>query len=246
MKQHLEEEDLILHFYGETGTAAEPHLSDCSICRDRYQSLQRVLNCVEMPPVPHRDAGYEESVWTRLAPKLGKQSRWSAWFNPSWLNPRKLAPVALAAVLLVGAFFAGKYSPRSEPASSPVAEATAPGVRERVLLVAVGDHLQRSKMLLIEIANANPSTPMLFADGRETAQDLVHANRLYRQTAVNTGDTRVVSLLDDLERVLIEMAHGPDQLDNHDLENLRERIKAEGLIFKIRVAGSRLAQEETL
>ena len=87
---------------------------------------------------------------------------------------------------------------------------------------------------------------MLFADGRETAQDLVHANRLYRQTAVNTGDSRVVSLLDDLERVLIEMAHGPDQLDNRDLENLRERIKAEGLIFKIRVAGSRLAQEETL
>jgi hypothetical protein len=204
------------------------------------------LNCVELPPVPHRDAGYEEAVWTRLAPKLGQRSRWSAWFNPSWFQPRKLAPVAMAAVLLVGAFFAGKYSPRG--ASQPVAPVaqTAPDVRERVLLVAVGDHLQRSKMLLIEIANADPNTPMLFADGRETAQDLVHANRLYRQTAVNTGDTRVVSLLDDLERVLIEMAHGPDQLDNRDLENLRERIKAEGLIFKIRVAGSRLAQEETL
>ena len=89
MKQHLEEEDLILHFYGETGTAAEPHLSDCSICRDRYQSLQRVLNCVEMPPVPHRDAGYEEAVWTRLAPKLGQRSRWSAWFNPNWFQSKK-------------------------------------------------------------------------------------------------------------------------------------------------------------
>jgi len=242
MKQHLEEEDLILHFYGETGTAAEPHLSDCSICRDRYQSLQRVLNCVDAPPVPHRDAGYEEAVWTRLAPKLGQRSR---WFQPSWFNPRKLAPAALAAVLLIGAFFAGKYSPRSEPVPAATAQAV-PGVRERVLLVAVGDHLQRSKMLLIEIANADPNTPLLFADGRETAQDLVYANRLFRQTAANTGDTRVISLLDDLERVLLEMAHGPDKLDNRDLENLRERIKAEGLIFKIRVAGSRLAQEETL
>ena len=26
MKQHLEDDDLILHFYGETGSAAEPHL----------------------------------------------------------------------------------------------------------------------------------------------------------------------------------------------------------------------------
>ena len=39
MKQHLEEEDLILHFYGETGSAAEPHLSDCAECRGRYQAL---------------------------------------------------------------------------------------------------------------------------------------------------------------------------------------------------------------
>ena len=48
MKQHLEEEDLILHFYGETGTAAEPHLSDCAACRGRYQSLERVLNSVDL------------------------------------------------------------------------------------------------------------------------------------------------------------------------------------------------------
>ena len=39
MKQHLEEDDLILHFYGETGSAAEPHLSDCAECRRRYQAL---------------------------------------------------------------------------------------------------------------------------------------------------------------------------------------------------------------
>ena len=74
----------------------------------------------------------------------------------------------------------------------------------------------------------------------------MYENRLYRQTAASAGDARVTGLLDDLERVLIEMAHGPDELRDSNLKNLRERIKREGLIFKIRVAGSRLAQEETL
>jgi hypothetical protein len=238
MKQHLEEEDLILHYYGETGTTAEPHLSDCPVCRDRYQSLQRVLNTVEGPQVPHRDSEYGEAVWNRLAPKLGQRPSWL-----TWLKPRRWLPAAVAAGLLVAAFFAGRYSPRPP---EQAAVQTNSDVRERVLLVAVEDHLQRSKMLLIEVANANPGSVFSFADGRATAQDLVYANRLYRQTAVSAGDPLVIGLLDDLERVLLEMAHGPDELDGGSLESLRERIKTEGLIFKIRVAGSRLAQEDML
>jgi hypothetical protein len=239
MKQHLEDDDLILHFYGETGTAAEPHLSDCVDCRARYQALQRVLNVVEAPPAPYRGPEYENDVWHRLAPKLGHKRR------SSWFTPRRWVPVMAAAALLVVAFFAGRYSPRPQQQQQQVAQ-TASGVHEGVLLVAVGDHLERSEMLLIEIANANPERSMNLTDGRETAQDLVHANRLYRQTAASSGDDRVVSLLDDLERVLLEVAHSPEELHGSRLETLRERIKNEGLIFKIRVAGSKLAQGEML
>lgn len=240
MKQHLEEEDLILHFYGESeseaGLDAAPHLAGCLDCRQRYHSLQRVLNSVEGPAIPHRGSEYETEIWNRLAPKLGQKRSWR------WFAPRRWAPVLAGIVLLVTAFFAGRYSPRpgQDTAAMPSAQ------RERILLVAVGDHLQRSEMLLVEIKNANPEAVFSFVDSRETAQDLVYANRLYRQTAQSAGDARVVGLLDDLERVLVEMAHGPEELDGLHLENLRERIESEGLIFKIRVAGARLGQEETL
>ena len=237
MKQHLEDDDLILHFYGETGTAAEPHLSDCVDCRARYQALQRVLNVVEPAPVPYRSPEYEGQVWDRLAPKLGQRRR------SSWFTPRRWIPVLAAAALLVIAFFAGRYSPHSQ---EPEVAQTSTGVRERVLLVAVGDHLERSEMLLIEIANANPRQAMNIVEERETAQDLVYANRLYRQTAATSGDAGVVGLLDDLERVLLEVAHSPAELHGMRLENLRDRIKNEGLIFKIRVAGSKLAQGDIL
>lgn len=238
MKQHLEEEDLILHFYGETGSAAEPHLSDCAECRRRYQALVRVLNSVDLEDVPHRNSEYEDDVWNRLEPKLGRRSRWS-----SWLMPRRWIPAFAAVAVLIVAFLAGRYSPRPE---QPQVAGEPSAVRERVLLVAVGDHLERSKMLLVELANADPSRKLAIADEREIAQDLVHTNRLYRQTAVSAGDERVVSLLDQLERVLVEIAHSPDELRPAQLEQLRDQIRDEHLIFKIRVAGSKLAEEETL
>jgi hypothetical protein len=237
MKQHLEEDDLILHFYGETGSAAEPHLADCVDCRTRYQALQRVLNTVEPDTLPYRGSTYEEDIWNRLAPKLGKRNRWSMW-----LTPRRWVPAFAAVAVLVFTFLAGRYWPSTE---RQVAKAPS-AVRERVLLVAVGDHLERSEMLLVEIANSDPKHKLLLTDERETAEDLVHANRLYRQTALSAGDTRVVSLLDDLERVLLEIAHAPDEMRPARLEALRDRIKSEGLIFKIRVTGSKLAQEESL
>jgi hypothetical protein len=240
MKQHLEEEDLILHFYGETGSTAEPHLASCAECREQYQALQRVLNSADFGSAPHRGEEYTEQLWNRLAPKLAPVRWWTAW-----LRPAKWVPVLAAAALIVVAFFAGRYSPRTD---HPVARNIEGGgeIRERVLVVAVGDHLERSKMLLVEIANADPDQKVDLFDQREVAEDLVYTNRLYRQTAMTAGEGRMAGLLEELERVLIEIAHSPEELHGARLQGLRERIRNEGLIFKIRVAGTKLAQGETL
>ncbi|HYP08769.1 MAG TPA: hypothetical protein VER03_21230 [Bryobacteraceae bacterium] len=240
MKQHLEDDDLILHFYGETGSAAEPHLASCGDCRAQYQALQRVLNSVESNPIPHRGEEYGDQIWQRIEPKLGRRGWWT-----SWLRPARWVPGVAAAALLVLAFFAGRYSPR-EQAPVVAREDGGSEVRERVLVVAVGDHLERSKMLLVELANADPNQKIDWFDQREVAEDLVYTNRLYRQTAMTAGAGRVAGLLEELERVLIEIAHSPEELQGVRLRNLRERIRNEGLIFKIRVAGSKLAQGETL
>ena len=61
---HLTEEQLILHYYGEEGDsaaptealAAEQHLESCPECRDHYSSLVRVLNVVDALPVPDQTA----------------------------------------------------------------------------------------------------------------------------------------------------------------------------------------------
>ena len=42
---HLTEEQLVLHYYGE-GAEIEEHIGACDQCRLSYQALQRVLNSV--------------------------------------------------------------------------------------------------------------------------------------------------------------------------------------------------------
>jgi hypothetical protein len=50
-------------------------------------------------------------------------------------------------------------------------------------------------------------------------------------------------VLDDLERVLLEAAHGASS-SAEALESMSRRAEAEGVLFKIRVLGSRVRQRE--
>jgi len=73
---------------------------------------------------------------------------------------------------------------------------------------------------------------------RERARDLLNDNRLLRQTAVRNGDVADASLLDELERVLLDVANSPAEMPARDFEALQGRIDDEGLLFKIRITTS--------
>ena len=243
---HLSEEQLILHYYGEPGEpgetgggalACERHLEECGECRALYTSLQRVLNVVDALPVPERSADYGAEVWRRIEHRLGARRR------PIWMLPaawRWAAAGAAFAALLVTAFVAGRFYPRPNPRVQMAAD-TQTG--ERVLLVAVGDYLERSQMVLIELTNANPKGSLDISAEQERAGDLVTETRLYRQTAARTGDARITGVLDELERVLVDITHAPSNMTPPQLEELRQRLEAEGILFKIRVLGSNVRNQ---
>ena len=240
---HLSEEQLILHYYGEEedGAAAGRHLGECEACRALYGSLQRALNVVDALPVPEPGAEYGERVWKRIEHHLPARSgaRW-VWALPApW---RWAAASAAFAALLVAAFLAGRSYPLPRQHAQLAATDTQAG--ERILLVAVGDYLERSQMVLVELANAQSKGALDISSEQERAVDLVSENRLYRQTAGHTGDAAVASVLDELERVLLDITHAPSRLSTGELEKLRQRLEAEGILFKIRVLGSNVRNQE--
>jgi hypothetical protein len=231
--RHLTEEQLVLAFYGEHG---RDHLADCEACRAAYERLEALLAQADSLEVPERGPEYGREVWARLAPRLDEPRPRSAWWQ-SLFVPRSWAIAGAMAVLIAGAFFAGRFWPYAAPApAQPLAAQT----RNRILVVSLGEHLDRSQMVLLELVNAQPGREIDMTAEQERADDLVAANRLYRQAASYSGDQGTAEVLEDLERVLLEIARGPSRLSSEEFEALRERIEAQGIMFKVRVIDSKL------
>ena len=134
-------------------------------------------------------------------------------------------------------------SSAAAPAPQPAA-ADRELVRERILLVAVGDHLERSQIALIELVNSPSGSTVDISGEQERARDLVTENRLYRQAALTTGEPGVASVLDDLERVLVEIANSPSRMTGDEFNQVRKRIEQQGIIFKVRVFGDSVRERE--
>ncbi len=244
---HLNEEELILHYYGEESDAfaAEQHLDQCEQCRAHYACLQRVLNVVDSLPVPARSEEYGSEVWRRIEGRLPSRRRrwWSLQGSWQWAG----AAAAFASLVVV-AFMAGRMFPTAgHPKVAQVQTASMVSDKQggqRVLLLAVGDLLDRSQMVLIELNHATPSEKLDISAEQARASDLASENRLYRQTALQTGDTAMAGVLDDLERVLVDIAHEPSQMAPAELENLQHRMESAGILFKVRILGNNVKQKQ--
>jgi hypothetical protein len=243
---HLQDDDLVLHYYGEMPAGserdAEAHLAACGECQVNYAKLQRVMAYVDSAPAADAPPGFERTAWARLEPSLARRrDNWMTWFV---LSPGRLA-FAAGVVLLIGAsFMAGRLLPRAGGGAAPATQ-TAEKVRERILLVDLGDHLDRSQMVLVELASAGATAGDVdITSERDRAEQLVAVNRLYRQTAASTGDAAMASVLDDLERVLVDIAASPSTVSQEDLDLVRRRIDSKELLFKVRVVSSQVRERQ--
>jgi hypothetical protein len=232
--KHLNEEQIVLHFYGDAEDKAgvAQHLGECAACRAEFERVQSMLQQIEPIEVPEPPATFEEKTWLNVRDRLPEKHSWTAWLR----SPKQWVLAGSMVALLVVAFVAGRFWPRPV---QPVTPANVAHVNpQQVVLVTVGGHLQRSEMLLVEIMNSDANTPLDFSAEQGRARDLLDANHLYRVSAQQAGDPKVARLLDELGRVLAEVANGPKEISPDDLKEIRGRIESEGLLFKVRVVGS--------
>ena len=207
--------------------------------RNEDELIDRLTEALTMKDdsVPEPPAHFERVVWARVRPATTGRPRWT------W---RVLMPAAALAATVIGAIVIAQ-GPSAPPTSAtetasvdPVTSAQQAKITaDRVLLTALDDHLAQTEALLVEIRNSTDAAD--FGWERTTADDLVSAGRLYRQSAEFAGRPAVVRVLDDLEPLLVELARS-ERLANQEREKLRTWITDDSLLFKVRAMSTDLKE----
>lgn len=236
---HYTDDELILHYYGESddARAMTQHLEACVTCADAYRSIHDMLHSIPAPHAPERGAFYGSRVWARVSERL--TTRRTFWAM------RRLTVCTAAAAVLVATFVAGRMWSREPVAAPPTHLATrTSGAQDRARMAATSDHLDRSERVLLDVLNAEGDQVDLSAQ-QAWSSDLIDSNRFYRDAAVQAGDSLTAGVLDTLERSLLDVVHGPTVLTPEQLDDLRERLDAAALLFKVRILADELRERET-
>jgi anti-sigma-K factor RskA len=253
--EHVADEDFVLDYYGELDASererVRTHLAWCGACQLVDQEVRATLRMVDVTPPPEPPPSFEREMWARIAPQLPSgrpapsvRARLTAlWQAGSWRRPQ-VAWAGGVAVALVAAFFVGRGW-RLEPVAPQTAGAGAAvmAARERVLDAEVEEHFERTQRVLSSLVDADVSAVELASD-RARAAELVAAGRVYRRSADALGEAATSELLEDVERVLLDVANSAPESAPDELRDVQARIDQQDLVFRLRVVGAELRRRQ--
>lgn len=253
--KHLSEEEFVEHYFSDAGNKAsriaERHLDGCAECEAESARVAEDLNAMKGMDFNKLPADYGERVWSRVStvlperaianPQVRRINRRPGWrLGWGW----GLGYAAASAALVLGAFEIGRMWEQKQHAQQPMAKLTMP-VERQVVVVVLGDHLERSERLLVELKHAEGEDAEVVKPLREEALSLLAANREFQEDADKGDDAALKEALDHLDHFLNDVANEPGGLNSATIARLQKQMKADGLLFKVRVLRSRSPHRET-
>ena len=252
--KHLNEEELVEYYYSpDTEACAAEHLASCAECAEAFAALRSDLDEIPVVEPPARNASYGDAVWQSLKDSLPvyENSRWS-WLCPNlslglW---KGLSYAAACGLLIACAFVAGRQWERKQVQTAsvrpPQQTQLAPAhPQQRVVVVVLSDHLERSERLLVQLKHADADSEETISPLRDQARVLLAANRICRQDANKADDPELAPALDRLDHVLAQLANHPGPLSAAEITRLQDELKASGLLFEVRVLRTRIPEHRT-
>jgi hypothetical protein len=208
-----------------------------------FAALRSGLDEIQASEPPERDASYGDRVWASIAPALPRYAIEKKSLLRSIPLRRGLSYAAACALLLAGAFFAGRVWEQHQQSSKIVvnwqAPASAPPARQQVVVVVLGDHLDRSERLLVELKHADAGSTETIAPLRDEARTLLAANKGFREEAAQADNPELAIALKHLDGLLVQLANRPGGLNAEALAKLQAEMNSDRLLFEVRVLRSR-------
>jgi hypothetical protein len=229
---HLTQDQIAEYLDGEAAPELAAHVAACPECGEECDGVRRTLQLLRNWEAPELAPGYESAVWQKLAASLPPPKKSFRFRRPTalWAAAAALAAMTVVAISLQ---FAGSRVQQSPADTS----AQASDASQRILSVAVTDHIERTIAVLSPLVNAEPAHSAQVPDisvEQNTVEDLLAENRLYRQTAVQDKERSTAALLDEIGQVLVELEHSPAKLSGSQARDLQERLSDSSLLSKMK------------
>lgn len=250
MSIHREIEDRLYEFYkGELPEKeyrhVEVHLASCDRCAKAAAEIRELLSAVPISsskPSEKRPEQFWNSFAFNVNNRILREERNTqiqkislAEYLRSVLvyRPRALVTigVGLAVVALI-VFTVPQRSPVDagrEQTAIGLEESHPPAVQTRL-----GQYLRKSQILMVGLMNMKPANGdhVDLSVERSISRELIEEARYLREQEL---DERAQRLIQDMQKILLELANIEEQHDLPEVEILRAGIRQENLLFKLRM-----------
>lgn len=220
------------------------HLKNCPTCARNFQALQTVFEQTQLahPPQPYET--FWQHYWSELQLNLNKPKK---AFNPlHWFSERstehylKLGLAAAAILILSIGLYLGELRFR---------------ISDKNTIAAVEDiqqtaqsYLERSKILLTSFSNIEPGTERIpnFEQHKALSQKLIHQSAGLKKELDPSAQKRMLSLIDDLEVVLMQIANMDSTYDLNTIEMIQYSVEQKSVLFKLNLQDVSNIKESTV
>lgn len=241
-------------------SVVDAHLAVCKACSAELETMRATLALLPSPatePSEERSEQFWNQFASSVIEKTGarKQTRAShiaeviEWIEELvLLHPKYTYAISgtVAVLLLAFAFWTFRTPEQydvalrgnSKPLEHHVTPASSDGESNRQLTVQperVSDYFRRSKIMLVGLANlkTDQSEPLDLSAERRVSRNLIQEARYLKRQPIDPQSREVMN---DVEKILIEVANTGSRHNVPNVEIVRSGIHQENLLFKIRMA----------
>jgi hypothetical protein len=229
--------------------AIEQHLDGCAQCTKELTELQHTMKLVPrnfVDPSKSRP----EMFWQHFAERVQRRvfspndEKTLSWqdFILGWVGHRRSFVVgfgsAIALIMLtVSVWQLLNFRSEQKDFAGEESRVSTPQIRTASLEARTQDYLERSKILLVGLVNADPETPELsnltFGKQREVSKKLVRESRELTAALNEPSQQRLRRLISDLELILIQIADIEAQDDSPAIELVKSGLERRNILLKI-------------
>ncbi len=227
--------------------AVAVHLRSCPSCAAEAEELQAFIASQEpvaFDPAASLPPAFWNTLLNEVDMQIAAQDRTQPWYRrlAGWMRPGptpqyRVAITFAALVIVAGSALITWKVMRHAP--TPVAPAIADAVvvdsSAAVRPTRLQKYLHRSRTLLVGVANMKlpeDQTTDLQAE-RLASRELVTEARALREEPLDVNSTR---LINDLEKIQIELANMTPEDASPGVAMIRQGIESKNLLFKLRIA----------